>query len=179
MPVIDRDRGMASTLLRLRALHNTRVKVGVLEAAGASDSDPGVTVAQVAAWNEFGVEQNKRLGIPGIPERPFIRGGIDDAKPLIYEAVGKLTGLVIDGKMEPDVAAKRLGLLGVREIQKKLLRGPFVANAPSTIAIKGSSRPLVDTGQLRRSISFAVVSPFANATEGQANVADGRPRGGA
>ena len=39
----------------------------------------------------------------------------------------------------------------------KFTDGTLTPNAPSTIKKKGSSRPLIDTGQLRQSISNKVI----------------------
>ena len=54
-------------------------------------------------------------------------------------------------------ALQRIGLWAQSEIQQRISDGIPPQNAPYTINKKGSSTPLVDTGQLRSSISFKVV----------------------
>lgn len=49
-------------------------------------------------------------------------------------------------------ATKRNGLHAKRAIQESIGRGEYLANAQFTIELKGSSHPLVDTGELYKSI---------------------------
>lgn len=56
------------------------------------------------------------------------------------------------------LATRRNGLLAVRMIRKTIKRGNFEANAPLTVEIKKSSKPLVDKGQLWQSITSQQVS---------------------
>ena len=152
--VLDIDLGFESALTRIERMDNVGVKVGILGSSGdhrVKGSGGPQTVAEVAAHHEFGAPEAK------IPQRSFLRAGIDGAQGEIGTAIEELTTKVIDGKMTPEVAAARLGLLGVRVVQKKLIDGPFVALSEKTIKAKGSSRPLIDTGQMRRSITHEVV----------------------
>ena len=48
------------------------------------------------------------------------------------------------------------GVIGVRAVQDKIMTGPFAPLQPRTIARKKSSRPLIDTGQLRQAVSYVV-----------------------
>ena len=70
-----------------------------------------------------------------------------------------------------DLALKRLGgkldfrrsldLMGVRAqggIQKRIAAGIAPPLDPATIKRKGSSKPLIDTGQLRSSITYRIAS---------------------
>jgi hypothetical protein len=53
-----------------------------------------------------------------------------------------------------------LGLLGewfVGRTKAEMKNGSFQALAPSTVKAKGSTKPLVDTGQLRNSVTQKVV----------------------
>lgn len=122
------------------------VEVGVISDHTYED---GLTVVEVAAYNEFGTKH--------IPERPFIRSTVKKEKPKLKAFSGKLLKKIIDGKLTRE---KALGLLGQKvagEIKETIttLRAP--PNAASTIAAKKSSNPLIDTGELRQSITFEVV----------------------
>jgi hypothetical protein len=64
---------------------------------------------------------------------------------------------VLLGRLSEDAALGLLGTKAVGEIQKRMARGIKPDNAPSTIAAKGSSTPLIDTGRLRQSVTYAVV----------------------
>ena len=41
-------------------------------------------------------------------------------------------------------------------VVRKINKGPFTPNAPATVKRKGSSQPLIDTGNLRKSITFVI-----------------------
>ena len=106
----------------------------------------GQHVAQVAVSNEFGVD--------GIPERPFMRRAI----PEIRSKVNRLAKERIDSKrmvIDRNLAGL-IGEIGKGEVQVSIttLRDP--PNAPSTIARKGSSNPLIDIGKMRRSVTYRI-----------------------
>jgi hypothetical protein len=137
--------GLAAVKERLRALGAANVKVGWPKGPVRPD---GHTVAQVAAWNEFGTER--------IPERPALRTGVKRALPGATALNRRTLKLVVDGRM---AAAQALGLLGefaVGEVKKAIVAGPWVENAPSTIARKKSTKPLIDTGQALNAVTYVV-----------------------
>lgn len=67
------------------------------------------------------------------------------SKPIVMRHVGRATG--------------RNALWLLREIRKGIQAGKFDANAPLTEAIKGSGKPLVDKGELFKSIAMHQQSP--------------------
>lgn len=110
------------------------------------------TVAQVAAWQEFGTK-----GEGGhTPARSFLGAWFDlnvqanrqFARELFFQRIrGRLT------------YARSLQILGAKAqggIQKRIAAGIAPENARSTQDRKGSSTPLIDTGQLRSSISYTI-----------------------
>ncbi len=149
-----------------------RVKVGVLtdskhKAEEAGDSE--ISMLELAAIHEFGSPA------AGIVERSFIRATINGKRPEVNAAIEQLVGravgklLTIEGgpseSEAEDAATQALGLLGTKlvamiraTIRNRETVGPEdQANAPSTIARKGSSLPLVDSAQLLQAIDYAVV----------------------
>lgn len=134
-----------------RALDKLKdVIVGVLSGTGEHvNSDHGQTVAEIAWWNEFGTKRN--------PARPFLRPAIRENKLAISRLIKKLYKLVIENKIEPRRAEKLLALKVQTLIQKKITTLQSPPNAPMTVERKGSSSPLIDTGQLRQSISWDTV----------------------
>lgn len=137
------------TLSRRFARDQRRVLVGVPE--GKAEAD-GTSIASIAAIHEFGSPEN------GIPERSFLRGGIVDS-------LDKITALNIDhirriagGGFTVAVALQRLGAFAAGAVQQFITQGNFTPNAPSTIARKRSSKPLIDTGSLRASITYQIVN---------------------
>ena len=69
-----------------------------------------------------------------------------------------LIGQILTGRSSVKKALNLLGVQIASLIKRKItiLRDP--PNAPSTIAQKGSTNPLVDTGRLRASINHEVKS---------------------
>ncbi|MFZ5440466.1 MAG: hypothetical protein ACOZQL_10680 [Myxococcota bacterium] len=127
------------------------VKVGVLGKTAVRDL--GLDNVALAVTHEFGV--------PGrIPSRPFLRSTFD----LKRDDWGNLLARLITKALKGSITVEQvLGLIGQRasaDVRNRITVGtsPFVPNAPFTIAQKGSSRPLVDTGRLVQSISYQVVS---------------------
>lgn len=106
--------------------------------------DPNLTVAQVAQWMEFGTRN--------IPARPFLRQTFYRGRARIISLAKKL---IKNGDVN---FYEKLGLYTVGLIQSAIRDREFQANSLQTIKRKGSSTPLVDTGQLRNSITYKVSS---------------------
>ena len=117
-----------------------RTKNGVTE----TDTD----IVLVASWNEFGTSK--------IPPRPFFRESIDQAKQVLPAFWQSELKKIIKGQ-DAEVTLKRLGTLLKGMIQQHIVEGDFAPNAPSTIKKKGSSRPLIDTGRMRQSVTYRIV----------------------
>lgn len=111
-----------------------------------------LTIAEIGAIHEFGA--------PGanIPERPFLHPGIREGGDQIARLSQVLLFQLQNGEITKNDALEQLGLLGVRLVQEKIRNGEFVPLSPRTIARKGSSQPLIDTGQMIQSVTFAIES---------------------
>ncbi len=128
-----------------RKVGTKHVDVGFL--AGAKYPD-GTPVAQVAFWNEFG-----HSGTHPAPPRPFFRTCIAEHGG---EWPGELGRAV---KAANGDGAKALAVMGetiAGEIQESITALTSPALAESTIHSKGFDKPLVDTGQMLRSVDFEV-----------------------
>lgn len=145
----DIDKGQKALLERVTKAKSGVVDVGIFSDKGseAAKKGKGVTVLDVATFNEFGL---------GVPERSFLRGYVDENEARIKGMIKVLALAVEQGKFTKQQALDRLGLQIVGEIQKRIASSIPPPNAPSTIAKKGSSTTLVDTGQLRSSITHKV-----------------------
>ena len=92
-----------------------------------------------------------------IPPRPFIKNA--------WEAnEGKYKQLVFDGLKDicngDTTAMKLLNKLGnicVRDIQESAVKLKNPPNAPLTVENKGSSNPLVDTGEMIRKVTYKII----------------------
>lgn len=140
--VTVRDKGLNALMARLKASKLT-VTVGVHAAEGSAVEPGGATVADVATWNHFGTSR--------IPARPFLTGWFDAHQPEIAEKLRAAAKLVAQGTSPRD-ALERVALWAAGGVQAGIAAGVPPANAESTIAQKGSSTPLINTGVLRSSI---------------------------
>ena len=135
------------------------IKVGIVgETAQRHNGNTDKTNAEIGFINEFG----KQTGFPKIPARSFLRMPLTlylskylrDKKSLSKQAVNNA---VKSGKLLE--LAKKVGLVAEEVIQEAFATrgfGNWAPNAPYTIAQKGSDSPLIDTGELRRSITSRV-----------------------
>lgn len=152
-----------------------QLAVGILPEAGGGDTAPGtsLTYAALAYLHEFGAAargarssiatRETVRGFAGIKERSFLRSTFERS-----DVLARVNGLalravrgVTAGKLTWPQALGQVGAWAAAQvkatIRTKLTVGPEdQANAPSTIARKGSSTPLVDTGGLLGRISWIV-----------------------
>lgn len=153
----------ADMLRRLSEIKHSRVKVGVLASGrggkphGRSDKDAiteggkaDLTIAQIASILEFGTEDGH------IPARPALRSTFDKMHPQLTALGAVLIKAVIDGKMEVRQALNIMGAKLANAVKATITAGMKPANAPSTIARKGSSKPWVDTGRTVNAITWEV-----------------------
>ena len=120
---------------------NASVRVGVLENATYPDGTP---VAMVAFWNEYGTRTS--------PVRAFFRTTVSENKKNWVLSVQNLMKIHNDPKQV-------MGLIGVHmqeQIVQSINTWSDPPNSAYTIAKKGSSKPLIETGVLMRSIKSEV-----------------------
>lgn len=144
------------------------VKIGIIgSAASETYPDSDATNAEVGLYNEFGTER--------IPPRSFLRMPLEMHQKDLVKAMGK--GEAKERIKSGDVKGfyDALGLAALEIVDQSFPTGGYgswEANAEITVKggwmtstsgkpfyVKGkkSSAPLIDTGQLRRSISYQVV----------------------
>ena len=146
--VRDSDRGAKALLKRLKSAKASGVTVGVHEAEGSA-SHGEVSNIDVALFHEFGTED--------IPERSFIRAWADENEAANSERLRKIGEAVVRGAVPSvEVGLERFGALAVADVQRRIVSGIPPELADSTVARKGSSTPLVDTGQLKSSVTYQV-----------------------
>ena len=135
----------------LKKLKKKKITVGV-------HGDVGDDIFDRAIWNEFGThyKEGDKKGQIRIPERSFIRAGYDTNKNKIKKDTEKLIRKVVAMELNPSVAAELLGDITKGYIQEFAIGISDPPNAESTIKAKGSSNPLVDTGQMIGSIDYKV-----------------------
>ena len=143
---------MADQIMRERP----NVVVGVTGKRGSAPhhGGQGETVVDIAAVHEFGSPAAR------IPERSFIRHTIDQKQDAYRTQIlnafrSTVLYAATKGAWRPEtsVALKRFGLRVEGDIKKRIAEGIPPPLSPVTIAKKGSTKALIDTGQLRASIA--------------------------
>jgi len=144
----DVDKGYVDLMKRINASKSASVEVGIM--AGKGDAPKGaMTVLEVATIHEF--------GLGGMPERSFIRGWFDVYQDVARKQISAMLKSVVQGKRSKAQAMELLGVRWVAEIQKFIAVGTNLQPLErATILRKGSSVPLVDTGQLKSAITYRV-----------------------
>jgi len=128
------------------------IKVGILRGQGEHpNSEYGATVAEIAFWNEFGTKR--------IPARPFLRTTLK-AEKIAYKAAFKAALREVLARRF--TATKAIGQIGAKvaaDIQNTITTLVSPPNSPLTIERKkGKANPLIDSGTLRRSITWGPAS---------------------
>lgn len=123
------------------------------------------TNAQIAYWAEYGAPE------ANIPARPFLGPGIEKSEAMVATELARsaekaislaaLDGDVSGGKAAVLDGLNRVGLKAVANVQREITDGTFAPLAEATVKARlrrgrTGMKPLIDTGQLRRSISYVI-----------------------
>ena len=149
------DRGWKKIAAELKKANGSYVKVGYPEEKARKhkpkEKGDAIDMAQLAAIQEFGTANGR------IPPRPFMADTFDANQPEVNQQIEKIKDKVFQGLITVKQGWQQLGAWYKGQIQKNMVDGVWQENAEYTIQKKGSSKPLIDTGQLRQSIDFEVV----------------------
>ena len=135
------DHGWKEIQKNIKTLQKTDIKVGLI--GGKADGH----VIEYAGYNEFGTSR--------IPSRPFMRQTFEENESRMSAAIGAAYASIQGGaSVYPEV--NKIGLLYKGLIQRMIGSNMPPGLKPKTIARKGSSKSLIDTGRMRQSIDFEV-----------------------
>lgn len=147
------DRVWRQLMKKLPGIGSIRVRVGYVGSAADAvhDDESGLTNAELGIIHEFGAPA------AGIPARSHIRKTFEDKIDELKGMQLKLAKLLLADKIDVDRAFNTLGAWAVSAIKTTITQGKVEPPLkPATIARKGSSKPLIDTGQLVNSITWEV-----------------------
>lgn len=136
MSTTEKDMGKRAIMRMVRELDGASVEVGVFEPEHAAK----------AVHHEFGTST--------IPARPFLRASQGEVKA--GQEIGRATSLARVGGASALAVLERVGQQGEDAARRHALELDAPALAPSTVAAKGSSKPLVDTGGMVAAITHKV-----------------------
>jgi hypothetical protein len=113
----------------------------------AKDGPEGLTVVEVGIFHEFGF---------GVPKRSFIRDGFDESERALKTLGRRLAVGVVDAKITKRTWLLAMGSKARSSFIRRINKGIAPGLSEVTIARKGSSRALIDTGQLKGSITYSL-----------------------
>lgn len=145
---------------KVEAADGAKVKIGVLSNGKGNGKVEGTDLDLIglATIHEFGVYARPWANFAGIPPRPFIRATFDANRAEVKKKMTALAVAFLKGQISLNRGLHMLGHWGVAAVHKYVEQGANLEpNAPSTIARKGSSRPLVHTKQLINSVTYEVI----------------------
>lgn len=135
----------------LKDLKTKEVAIGVLE--GVGNYENGKSVAEVGTTHEYGSITKK------IPQRSFLRTPFYQQQSRVDKVVNLSYKALTNGNVSVVQALSVVGTEAVNISKGSFsdsARGEWKANSPMTVKMKGSSKPLIDTGRLRQSINYVV-----------------------
>jgi hypothetical protein len=149
--VTVRDHGANALQKQLKQLgRGATIRVGILTGkAEEQHKKSALQVVDVAGFHEFGA---------GVPRRSWLRDWVDADQSRINAVLSKVPGLIMHGKQPAYDVLLKAGLKLVTYCRERIRNRLEPPLTEATIRAKGSSVPLIDTGQLITSITTEVVA---------------------
>jgi len=135
---------------RIESLAGVTLTVGIHR----GETNKGVDVATYGAWNNFGTKN--AMGWELIPERPFMKFASDRiADWMRSDAYKEVLRDVARGRITPQQAITRIGAQAVAITSKTIADSAlYRPNSDITIARKGSTKPLINSGVLIQTVNY-------------------------
>lgn len=146
-----RARGPGPEDLKKLLKKKIKLRVGVMGAKASTKYAGGTaTVAEIADIHENG---------RGVPQRSWLNGWVEEDGNHIKTQMRKAAEIVVKKRVSPAKVLEAVGADFVGKIQARMSLSPFKPLEQSTIDRRkhGGTKPLIDTGRLRSSITYKVV----------------------
>lgn len=141
---------LKEVMKRSKQLNHLQLVVGIPSDENSREESTSITNAELGVIHEFGVPEK------GIPERSFMRSTASEEA----DNLGRLAKIQIaeclKGETSTHDAFATVGVYLQGKIVEKITDGDFEPNTEATVNRKKSSKPLIDTGQLRGAITYEV-----------------------
>lgn len=137
----------------LSKLKSAKIKVGILSDENTESNLE--TIIEYAISNEFGNPEKNT------PSRPFFRSATEwgkSKKEIDSYVRSTITDVIMGyGSYSADQALNKIGEYVRGRVVKSIRNGNWKPNAPATIEAKGDKPPLIDSGDMIKSIAFEVI----------------------
>ena len=149
---VTRDSGLLDRITSVARSATSKIEVGYFgneqhKPSITSGSTGNISIKDLAAIHELGL---------GVPKRAFVGPALSKNRLKYIKYIGKQLTPIIRRRQTMNQAWQTLGMIAVGDIQEYMVTASFTPLAPSTIKRKGSSKPLIDTGQMRQAITYRV-----------------------
>lgn len=140
-----------NTIKELQKMNNKRIRIGILNES--LKNAEGITILEYAIYNEYGTRN--------MSARPFFREATErsdnerEIKDYIESQIEKIVNS--KGRYSSTEALNSIGEYVRGKVIDSIKNGSWANNMPSTIKKKGRNTPLIDDGDLIRSIEFEVI----------------------
>lgn len=145
MARVIKDSGWSREIKQL--LERVTVTVGIHEQDASRKIDDGLSNAVLGFWHEYGTSR--------APQRSFLRSTYD-RKEDEYRRFFKAAMARAARRGKRIRALDLVGMKIAADVKETIRAHIPPPNAPETIAKKGSSTPLIDSGELLNSIDYQV-----------------------
>ncbi len=124
--------------------------------AGFPAGKIGKDILQRAIWNHYGTRGGRSGGGWGgpIPPRPFLANAMRANRGKYRQAMRAGARDVFLGGASLRTIVQKLGILAQADIQGEITSLSSPPNSPVTIKLKGSSKPLIDSGEMRGAVTY-------------------------
>lgn len=146
----EHNGGLKGFLERFRDIGKPKVYIGVPASKNWIHKDSKINMATLLAIHVLGAPTR------GIPQR-------DPLRPPLIANTQRYTDLMAQGiknalanGTDPNVVYEKIGIVASNDVKDYFVSGSFKPLDQKTIDRKGSSKPLLDTGELRSSITYQV-----------------------
>lgn len=140
--------GIDGLLKRMTSLGEPEVYIGIPSSGAARGGS--INNATLAAIHELGAASR------GIPARPFLVPTIKKNSVRYVDLMAQGFKLVLHDKQNARQFYEKIGLQASSDVKEYIANGNFEPLKQETIDRKGSSKPLIDTAELRNSINYEV-----------------------
>lgn len=144
---VTRDNGLFDRIRNTARRYSAKVEVGYFGNGQHTGKRP-ITLGNLARIHEHGTRHT--------PKRPFVAPALAKNRGKYLKLAGESFIPIVRGKKTTNQLWQLVGQEAVKDVQDYMVTATFTSLSPKTIKQKGSSKPLIDTGQLRQSITYRV-----------------------
>lgn len=144
----------------LKSLPHKNVLVGIPSDKSNRKAEVGekadITNAELGYIHEYGAPEKN------IPARPFLIPGVEEVKPQVIKYFKEAGKAAVEGNItQIEKYFHMAGLAAQNTVRAKINNGDFEPLSEVTLRLRRSrgrtgTRPLIDTGQLRNSITYVI-----------------------